>query len=293
VSIKTPAYGGRAIITFHNEDNKHFYTVKVPDAKWDELQPGVTTIVGKLDKSGPLVPWAVSTMAARIKELTPQGSTDRDVFLGIVDAAKETWRQAKNESADIGSLAHRALEQELNYRAGKGPKPTFPVTANELLAPNLTPEMVEMANNSIRAGLQYFDEHHIELIFSERPLWSPTYGYIGTTDGIAHIDGKLSVFDFKTGLRLYSTVWIQLAAYAKAYMEEFPGQEIVQRVGINVCRDGNLETETRNNDTLADDFKTFLALLQALRWEKNQGGRWTKPVPPPFGPLDKALAAVK
>jgi hypothetical protein len=286
----TSVYGGRAKIYF--DDAYHTYTVKVPGV-FDEKQPSVTTIIGTLDKSNALVPWAVGQMAERIKTLTPKGESDREVFLGLVDAAKSTWRSVKQDAADIGSLAHRALEQELLYRKGLAEKPVFPIEADPLLAPNLTPEMVEKANNSVRAGIQFFDTHKIELIFAERPLWSATYGYIGTTDGIAHIDGKLSVFDFKTGLRLYSTVWLQLAAYVKAYEEEFPGQEIVQRVGINIGRDGTLETETRNNDTLEGDFKAFLALLDAWRWNAANQGKWSRPVPPTLGPLDKAFAVAK
>jgi hypothetical protein len=287
----TPVYDGKANI--HFDQVKHCYYAKVPAAKWDEQQPSVTTILGTLDKSGALVPWAVGQMATRIKELTPEGSTDKDVFLAIVDSAKETWRKAKNDAADIGSLAHRVLEQELLYRAGKAAKPELPIQANTLLAPNLTPQMVELANNSISAGLRFFDEHRIELIFAERPLWSPTYGFIGTTDFIAKVDGKLTVGDFKSGLRLYPTVWLQLAAYVKCYEEEFPGQKVEQRLGVNIGRDGSLETETRNNDTLDSDFKAFLALLAAWRWNRCNQGKWSKPAPPVLGPMDKVLCAAK
>jgi hypothetical protein len=290
VSI-TSVYGGRAAITFH--EARHYYTVKVPGVVDKLWQPSVTGIIGMMDKSGALVPWAVDTMAQRIKQLTPAGSTDKEVFLGIVDAAQETWRQAKNDAADIGSLAHRVLEQELLYRAGQAEKPNLPIKHDSLLAPNLTEEMVEKANNSIQAGIEFFNTHHMELVFTERVLWSPTFGYLGTTDGIAHIDGKLSVFDFKTSKRLYPTVWLQLAAYQKAYEEEFPEQQVVQRVGINIGRDGILETDTRDNVTLSDDFTTFRALLKTWRWNMENQGKYSKPAPQILGALPQALAAAK
>jgi hypothetical protein len=290
VAETTSVYGGRASITFH--EGKHYYSVKIPAAGISNLsQPSVTGIIGKLDKSNALLPWAVGEMANRVKELTPEGSTDKEVFLAIVDAAQDTWRGAKNKAADIGTLAHRALEQELLYRAGRGPKPKLPLIANEMIAPHLTEAMIEMANNAVRAGLRYFDEHKLDLVFTERVLWSPTFGYLGTTDGVAKIDGKLSVFDFKTSKRLYPTVWVQLAAYAKAYEEEFPEQKIEQRVGINIGRDGVLEVETKDNSSLTEDFKTFRALRQVWSWDISNQGKWSKEPPQIVGPLDKLLNA--
>jgi hypothetical protein len=99
--------------------------------------------------------------------------------------------------------------------------------------------------------------------------------------------------DWKSGKRLYPTVWLQLAAYQVAYEEEFPDQQIVQRVGVNVGRDGVLETETRTNDTLKEDFKTFLALLQVWRWNMENQGKWSKPAPQILGAFDKLLCAAK
>jgi hypothetical protein len=290
VSI-TSVYGGRAAITFH--EARHYYTVKVPGIVDKLYQPSVTGIIGMMDKSGALVPWAVGQMATRIKELTPAGSTDKDVFMGIVDAAQETWRQTKNEAADIGSLVHRVLEQELLSRSGMAEKPSLPLVPDALLAPNLNPEMVEKANNSVSAGLQFLDEHKIEVVQAEAVRWSPTYGYLGTGDLVAHVDGKLSMLDWKSGKRLYPTVWLQLAAYQVAYQEEFPDQSIVQRVGVNVGRDGTLETETRNNDTLEDDFKCFLALLKVWRWNMENQGKYSKPAPQILGALPQAFAAAK
>jgi hypothetical protein len=290
VSI-TSVYGGRAAITFH--EARHYYTVKVPGIVDKLYQPSVTGIIGMMDKSGALVPWAVGQMATRIKELTPAGSTDKEVFLGVVDAAQETWRQTKNEAADIGSLVHRVLEQELLSRSDLAEKPALPVEPDALLAPHLSAEMVEKANLSISAGLQFLDEHKIVVVQAEAVRWSPRYGYLGTGDLIAEVDDKLSVLDWKSGKRLYPTVWLQLAAYQVAYEEEFPDQQIVQRVGVNVGRDGVLETETRTNDTLKDDFKTFLALLQVWRWNMENQGKWSKPAPQVLGAFDKLLCAAK
>jgi hypothetical protein len=79
---------------------------------------------------------------------------------------------------------------------------------------------------------------------------------------------------------LYPTVFLQLAAYQQAYQEEFPDQEIEQRVAVNVGRDGELTVETRDNTTFDRDLKTFLALLDTWRWDLENQGAWSKPAPP-------------
>jgi hypothetical protein len=138
----------------------------------------VTTVIGKLDKSGALVPWAVNEMAQRIKVLLRDGQTwDRESLEALISVAKDTWRQSKQEAADIGSLAHRVLEEKLHGR-----EPKLPITADPMLAPHLTEEMVEKANNSVKAGLKFLKEREVEVIQAEQPRWSPTYGYIGTGD---------------------------------------------------------------------------------------------------------------
>lgn len=280
----TSVYGGRATITFH--EARHYYTVRIPGVEDRLYQPSVTSVIGCLDKSNALVPWAVKCMTARVKELVGTAETvEREALLGILDAAQETWRQVKEQSADVGSLVHRVLEQELLHRAGQASKPALPVVADPLLAPGLTPLMIEQANDSISAGLRFFDEHHIEVIQAEAPRWSPTHGYIGTGDLIARVDGDLAVLDWKTGKRLYPTVFLQLAAYQKAYEEEFDNHTLTRRLAVNIGRDGTLSTEERNNDTLEADFSAFLGLLAAWRWNCENQGKYSKPAPRVLGPL--------
>lgn len=287
----TSVYGGRATITFH--EAKHFYTVRVPGVVDRLYQPSVTSIISCLDKSGALVPWAVRCMTDRVKELVasaPEALGKEELF-GILDAAQETWRQVKDQSADIGSLVHRVLEQELLARAGLAAAPTLPVVASPLLAPNLSEEMVGQANRSIGAGIAFFDQHHIEVVQAEAPRWSPTYGFIGTGDLIARVDGELTVLDWKTGKRLYPTVFLQLAAYQVAFEEEFPRDKVTQRTAVNIGRDGSLNWETRKNDTLEADFAAFKGLLAAWRWNQENQGKYSKPAPQTLGPLSEVTCA--
>jgi hypothetical protein len=284
----TQAYGGMAQISFN--EARHYYTVSVPSLNIHRIfQPSVTSVIGKLDKSGALVNWAVNSMYDRTRELVeavPE-PMDRNVVLAVVDAAKSTWREYKDETANIGSVVHRILEQELNARAGLCPHPTLPLKFDPILAPGLTAEMLEMANAAAESGFRYFGEHHIEIVQAEAVRWSAKYGYLGTGDLIARIDGELAVADYKTGKRLYPTVFLQLAAYQVAYEEEFPDQKILKRVAINVGRDGTLETKSKDNSTLKDDFGAFLGLLRVWRWDCSNTDYKPKPAPLIVGPLER------
>jgi hypothetical protein len=264
MAVITKVYGGRAFISFN--ETKHFYTVSVPGAGISKLyQPGVTTIIGKLDKSGALLPWAVDQMALRLKQLigAEEASIDKNMLEALIEAAQDSWREAKDKAATVGSLVHRVIEEKL-----RGGDPKLPLVADELLAPNLTPEIVEHANRNAKRAFEFLDDHKLRVIHVEQPRWSPTYGYIGTGDFIGEFDGKLSVLDWKNGKRLYPTIKLQLAAYQQAYQEEYPQDKIEQRIGVNIGRDGEIDFQIYGNDTFEHDLKTFLALLRVWRWDR-------------------------
>ena len=282
--VLTPAYGGLATISFN--EAKHYYTVSVPCRSIRNLyQPSVTTVLGMKDKSKVLLPWAVDKMAERTLKLVGDAQIDKNMLTSILDVAKDSYNSHKQNAAEIGSLVHRTLEKILLHRVGMSEAPTLPLQPDTLLAPNLTADMVEAANRSIDAGVGFFDEHQIEVLQAEAPRWSPTYGYIGTGDLIARVDGELSILDYKSGKHIYPEYFLQTAAYQAAYEEEHE-EKIQRRWIVNVSRDtGKLQVETRDNSTFDEDFGTFLALLRVFRWHCENQGPWSKPAPTIVGPL--------
>lgn len=283
----TEVYGGRATITFHNSNARHYYTVNLHGTEHKKLfQPSVTTVLGMKDKSNALIPWAVNAMKEKVIELIGDHQTlTRRALEAVLDAAQESYRKKTQDACDVGTVVHRLLEKELLHRSGLADKPVLEVRGNEALAPNITPEMLDQINNAIGAGLKFFDENHIELIQAEAPRWSPTYGYIGTGDLVAKFNGELSILDYKTSKAIYPEYFLQAAAYQKAYEEEFPEQRITQRVIVHVGRDGKLESQPRGNDTLEQDFEVFTSLLIVWRWNQENQGKYSKPAPPVVGPL--------
>jgi PD-(D/E)XK nuclease superfamily len=278
-NIITPVYGGRATVTFNVA--KHIYTVAVPEKGVTDLwQPSVTGVIRMMSKADVLMKWAVDQVIDQAKvTFKDDASYSRDIIHAVLDASSKAYISRRDNAGTIGTYVHDFLEAELRHRSGMGDPAVLPS--------DVPSEFFPSVKKSIGAGLKFFDEHKITLVQAEEPRWSPTYGFIGTMDAIAYVDGKLTVLDYKTSKRLYDTVFLQLAAYQMAYQEEYPDQQIEQRLGINVCRDGSLITKSRDNLTYKSDVDCFLALLTAWRWDRvNQGEFESKPVPAVVGQLN-------
>jgi hypothetical protein len=298
-SITTEIYQKRAYITFYS--GPHKYSVRVPGVVEKLFQPSITGVLSQKNK-GALIGWAAKESLAVVRRRLGEHQsergesaviTPRDLESWIADA-EENWREESNATT-IGTVAHRFAYEELRFRAGLTPnKPRFPIEADSVLMPDFTAGMVEATNASARAAVGFFDEHHIEPVLLERPLWSPTYGYVGTPDFIGRIDGELSVLDFKTSKKPYPEYFCQDAALQAAFGEEFPEQKIIKRWVLVIHKDGSgIEVETRGNDTFDADFGMFKACLNLYHWERaNDSFKAGEPVqilgPQPFG---KSLAS--
>lgn len=270
----TKLYNGRAIITFN--ELRHTYSIRVPELKLEKLwQPSVTGVLNVMAKDA-LIPWAAGEVRLYAEERLHElhGTTEdneltvRDVE-NILAEAQECWRD-RSKAMSIGSLAHRYLHSEIMYRAGAiKEKPEMTVKADPILAPTFDQPMIDAAAESVKAGIQFLDDHHVEPIMFERVMWSPEYGFVGTADLVAKVDGVMSVIDYKTSKAIYSSMFLQLAAYQNAYMTEFPDQVIHNRYVVNIKKDGTgLEVEKRDLESYSDDLEAFLACLTLYRWNR-------------------------
>ncbi len=166
--------------------------------------PSVTTVLGTIDKSGPLVGWAKrETAACAVRNL--------DVLARMResggDAAAVTWLKSipdyqRDSAADIGTRVHRLVEQ---FARGELPEPT----AEE--APY---------TDAYRGFLATYNPRFLAL---EEMVASLRHGYAGTLDAIAVIGGETWLLDVKTGAGLYPETALQLAAYGAAEFIGRPG----------------------------------------------------------------------
>jgi hypothetical protein len=273
-------YDGKVKVTF--SPRRHTYMVDVPGVVKKAWFPSVTGVLGVIAKPQ-LTRWAsqrtIEYIKKRVGEFeSSQGAPpfliDTKHIHSYLDDAEEGWQDT--ESTSIGSLAHRFLEAELKFRAGEGPRPERP-KVDPVLAPDFTPGMIDAANNSITAGLSFFDEHEVTPIMLERVLFHPADAYVGTCDFIGYVDGELVIGDHKTSKRLYSEYRLQLAAYVSAYFSEF-NSLIKTRYLWNIKKDGTgLDVEKHGVETYQEDLDCFKNCLGLYSWQR-QNDQWKKGV---------------
>lgn len=221
--------------------------------------PSVTTVLGVLGKGDALLTWAANQTADRFISLAsdqPGGQFDQSGIIRLAEMARETWRDKREEAATIGTHVHAILADSL---MGK-----------EIAYPELTqdPWMIGSIKRAVGAGLQFFSEHSIQVVEVEKVRWSPRYGFVGTGDLIAFIDGKLSVLDFKTGKgATYPEYYAQTGAYQLAYEEEHPEAKIEERWVVRVGKTGQLAHATRYPQHHEGDKAAFLSTLDIWRWK--------------------------
>lgn len=143
--------------------------------------PGVTTILGVLNKPA-LVKWA--------NNLGLQG----------IDSSKYV-----DTLAGIGTLAHDMIHCDL--------------TGKKLDTSEYSKKDIELAENCL---IKYYDwkkDKDIEVIGSEMVVISEYYGYGGTCDLVAKINGIITLLDIKTGKGIYDEMLTQVVAYGMALVE--------------------------------------------------------------------------
>lgn len=162
--------------------------------------------------------------------VTPEGNAYPSVTTVLKQHSEEgiaKWRKKVGEKkADQisrtantrGTAVHDALERYLKNEE------------------NVTQGMLPNAKSVYVHMKKVVDDHVDNIHCLETPLYSDKLELAGTVDCIAEYDGKLTVIDFKTSLKLKKKAWIdayfmQLAAYATMYTEH-TGLEITNGVII-------------------------------------------------------------
>lgn len=157
---------------------------------------GVTTYIGIMDKSRPLVIWATELYRDFLLDKLESGITQDHVFEGCM-----LHEEKKKAAADIGSLVHDWVEKYI-----KDENPEMPE--------------VKEAQIGVNAFLDWVNANNVKFISSERVVYSKKHDYIGKMDIEAKVNGKLCLIDIKTSNGLYNTYSMQTAAYVKADEEE-------------------------------------------------------------------------
>ena len=225
-------YKGREIIRF--DDVRHrFYGPK------GEPLISVTKATSVVDKSGPLMYWAVNLARDYLLSRLKVGITEED----IITSSKQ-HRIFKRKAADVGTLIHQWVSDWILKK-----KPEMPTN--------------EKVINGITAFLKFQKKNKIKWVESEKVIYSKKYKYAGILDAVGKSKGKLLLIDFKSSNSIYPEMYFQVAGYQIAYEEE-TGKKIDKRMILRFGKDtGEFEAVELGDDK--KDKKAFLACLQLRR----------------------------
>ena len=233
-------------------NGSRFYVDPVSGAK----VPSVTSIVGCLPKRalqfwrGKMVAECAVEDVGVVADFVSKGNPS-----AAIDHLKRAPDRSSGKAAKTGTDVHGLCEQ-----IAKGNDP-----------------------GRVHPDLQAFVDHFHRFISDFEPgfleveatAWSETYGYAGTLDFIAMVDGEVVITDIKTGKSgAWPDVALQLSAYANADFlidaagERRPLPDIDGAAVLTLRPDGYQLIPVRLGD---DVFDTFRALIEVSKWEHEVG----------------------
>ena len=223
----------------------HSYVVE------EEKVPNVTTLIdGVFPKY--LTEWAARCGADYWKTHSDEVE---DMYHGIIRAHKDVSGAAR----DIGHETHYWLEEYINSSIKNPNEVDWKLGA-----------LSDKAKNAVQAFIKWEASHDIVWMGSEKKVYSKDYGYAGTVDAIAMINGKYCIVDFKTSAKIYKEAYVQLSAYAQA-VEEIHGKPVDLAVVLRLDKE---EDKYQEAAFIPSDY--FHVFLMAMQMKKFQSTRIKK-----------------
>ena len=257
-------------------------------------QDGVTKVCHIIDKSAPLMVWAVRKAMAKLKKIMMERefcivagecATDFQPTLfeaildGIIEEAKKADREELTAAGEVGHVAHKWIEDYITALIHDADDRRL-----ELLAHLPTDERA--ANCCIAFG-SWMAAHNVRWLATERKVYSLKHGVAGTMDGLARVDActdslccpnpfkdRLSVIDHKTSNAIYLEYLLQTAEYQDAYEEETG--EVIEDRWINRYGKEDAEFESWHAEgrvAFEEDLQGFLNALALVRSIRKIKGR--------------------
>lgn len=205
--------------------------------------PSVTTITGRGKDGGGLVYAAKKNWHEAGRRGLPFA---RDAYWG----KPENWG---TEATEAGMIAHQWIEDTIH---------------GDALTPYLDADdrVVEQAEVGFAAFLKWQRRVRLEIVETEVPLVSEAYGFAGTLDALANVDGEPALFDWKTSNATYVDYIAQVAAYRQLLVERdgdtAPREAYLVRVGKEF---GDFHEHYWPAQVLDFGWRWFLAALELHR----------------------------
>jgi hypothetical protein len=249
---------------------------------------GVTTILSVIAKPA-LIQWSANLAAAEAfktgtveglkaaieayDKIDTEAARELDKAFPAWKAARTTHTKRKTAAADIGTKAHKWIEEYVkasifnnhyairvaeanDFRAAHGlellPTAIFEYPKAEKDIKPLTDKFVSWATSN-----------NIIFLESEKRIYSRANWYAGTLDLVFLKDGKKHVGDIKTSSGIYGREYFfQMAGY-QICLEEMGEKDFVANTIIRCGKDGSFEV--KDSFDLESDKAGFLAALSLYR----------------------------
>ena len=248
----------------YNHEGSRYYDVPAPSGDAMVDYKSVTSFLNILGKPA-LYNWiakenrdqAVNEAAEMYAALASTPPMSKTAFITSLTARIGTERQDQRKlqkAGDIGTSVHKMVEWELGKELGEDVG-----SCPELKGPE--------AENAFGEWVKWRDEVELKPLYLERTVYSHTYGYAGTMDCKAYVEGKLTLIDWKTGKAVYPEARIQNAAYRVADQE--CGEDLAEQgmiVRLPKMAGQGFEVVTLDEDELSECFKAFRAVLFLDKW---------------------------
>lgn len=183
-----------------DEDNQHLHTL---DGK---PLLGASTVVGVVDKSAPLMKWAVKCAVEYLESRGVETIVSPDVgkeYKGVIvsyedlENAKTAYIKKRDKAADDGTNMHAELEQYVRECIAFGGVVLEPV-----------------ASTFVAMFQEWAAENVERFVFSEGNCYSERLWTGGISDGgLILKNGKRAIIDFKSSREAYQSQFLQCALY--------------------------------------------------------------------------------
>lgn len=263
-AIEAHIYQGKVVV---NRSPAHRYKVAIDGEKAKPV-PSVTTILGQKAKN--LLNWAQGCCADRFMELMQDRKQmpSNEELLAMKEEVRKAPQAVSEKAMEAGTQIHTIVENYLRSGASK---------SNQSIQHGIEdlPLNAKMALSSFEAWIR---KNNVYPLVLERLVYSKKHNYVGQVDNVLVVNGRVGVWDIKTGKSFYSEVILQTAAYASALMEEnvMPvadpdrGVLLFER-GSDGELTGNFQPirfDIPNQNSFNHDFATFEKLMGIYKFER-------------------------
>lgn len=146
-------------------------------------------------------------------------------------------------SSAIGTMVHKVIEAYLMNK--------------HYIFIQVGYETKELVMTYLNTFIEWKRSHTVEPIFMENHMSSKRFG--GTVDFYGIVDGKKTILDFKTSKKVYSTMFLQLAAYC--IMLEEAGYE-VEQLAIIIVNETGYNEKFISREEIEEYITIFRALVE-------------------------------